>query len=233
MGRSEPRYRHNFSVYSFEAPLESIMYETRAIVFVVDDDAAVRKSLATLIRSAGLGVETFASAQQFLASPPADVLSCLVLDLKLPGLSGLDLQRRLAEVNIEIPIVFITGHGDIPTSVRAIKAGAVEFLTKPFSDQDLLDAIQQAIQRDRNTRQQRAERSELHGRYELLTPREREVMELVVSGLLNKQVAIELGISQFTVKLHRGQVMGKMKAESFADLVKMSERLEISRPKKS
>ncbi len=209
------------------------MSEPKALVFIVDDDEAVRKSLGSLMRSAGLGVETFASAQQFLASSRADVLSCLVLDLKLPGLSGLDLQRRLAEVNIEIPIVFITGHGDIPTSVRAIKAGAVEFLTKPFSDQDLLDAIQQAIQRDQNTRQQRAERSELRGRYESLTPREREVMKLVVSGLLNKQVAIELGISQFTVKLHRGQVMAKMKAESFADLVKMSEKLEISRPKKS
>ncbi len=150
------------------------MSEPKALVFIVDDDEAVRKSLGSLMRSAGLGVETFASAQQFLASSRADVLSCLVLDLKLPGLSGLDLQRRLAEVNIEIPIVFITGHGDIPTSVRAIKAGAVEFLTKPFSDQDLLDAIQQAIQRDQNTRQQRAERSELRGRYESLTPRERE-----------------------------------------------------------
>ena len=207
------------------------MSEPKATVFIVDDDEAVRKSLGSLIRSAGLGVETFASAQQFLANPRADVLSCLVLDVKLPGLSGLELQKRMAEVNIEIPIVFITGHGDIPTSVRAIKAGAVEFLTKPFSDQDLLDAIDQAIQRDRRMRRQQAEIAELRDRYESLTPREREVMKLVVSGLLNKQVAAKLGISEFTVKIHRGQVMGKMQADSFADLVIMSEKLVIPRAK--
>ena len=207
------------------------MSEPKATVFIVDDDEAVRKSLGSLIRSAGLGVETFASAQQFLATPRADVLSCLVLDVKLPGLSGLELQKRMAEVNIEIPIVFITGHGDIPTSVRAIKAGAVEFLTKPFSDQDLLDAIDQAIQRDRRMRRQQAEIAELRDRYESLTPREREVMKLVVSGLLNKQVAAKLGISEFTVKIHRGQVMGKMQADSFADLVIMSEKLVIPRAK--
>lgn len=207
------------------------MSEPKATVFIVDDDEAVRKSLGSLIRSAGLGVETFASAQQFLATPRADVLSCLVLDVKLPGLSGLELQKRMAEVNIEIPIVFITGHGDIPTSVRAIKAGAVEFLTKPFSDQDLLDAIDQAIQRDRRMRRQQAEIVELRDRYESLTPREREVMKLVVSGLLNKQVAAKLGISEFTVKIHRGQVMGKMQADSFADLVIMSEKLVIPRAK--
>ncbi|HEX9273018.1 MAG TPA: response regulator transcription factor [Candidatus Binatia bacterium] len=209
------------------------MAEAKAIVFVVDDDASVREGLGSLIRSAGLRVETFASAQEFLARPRADVPSCLVLDVRLPGLSGLDLQKRLAEVNIEIPIVFITGHGDVPTSVQAMKAGAVEFLTKPFVDRDLLDAIQQAIKRDRAARRQEAEMAELYDRYESLTPREREVMEWVVSGLLNKQVAAELGTSEITIKVHRGQVMQKMQADSLADLVRMSERLGIPRAKKS
>jgi FixJ family two-component response regulator len=231
MGSAERWCRHDLSVYSFETAIELIMSEPKPLVFIVDDDEAVRKSLGTLLRSAGLAVATFASAQQFLASPRADVLSCLVLDLKMPGLSGLELQKRMAEVNIEIPIVFITGHGDIPTSVQAMKAGAVEFLTKPVRDQDLLDAIDQAIQRDRNTRHKQAEIAELRGRYESLTSREREVMKLVVSGLLNKQIAVELGISEFTVKIHRGQVMGKMTADSLADLVIMSEKLSIPRIK--
>ncbi len=208
------------------------MPEPDAIVLVVDDDVSVREALGSLIRSAGLRVETYASAQEFLARARADAPSCLVLDVRLPGLSGLDLQKRMAELNLETPIVFITGHGDVPTSVKAMKAGALEFLIKPFADRDLLDAIRQAINVDRAARQQHAELRELRGRYESLTPREREVMEQVVSGLLNKQVAAELGTTEFTIKVHRGKVMHKMQADSLADLVRMSERLGIRRGKK-
>ena len=206
---------------------EESVPESKAIVFVVDDDVSMREALESLIRSAGFKVETFASAQAFLARRRADVLACLVLDVQLPGLSGLDLQKRIIEANREIPIVFITGHGDVPTSVRAMKAGAVEFLIKPFSDCDLLDAIQQAIKRDQSARQQQAEMQDLRGRYESLTPRERQVMEKVASGLLNKQAAAELGTSEITIKVHRGHIMQKMGARSLADLVRAAEKLGI------
>lgn len=201
------------------------MNTSDAIVFVIDDDESMREALKSLIRSVGLKVETFASAHEFLQSRRSDIPACLILDVRMPGLSGLDLQRDLTEANIHIPIIFITGHGDIPMSVRAMKAGAVEFLTKPFRDQDLLDAIQQALERDRSERSQRADKVELLNRYHSLTPRETEVFALVVKGMLNKQIALQLGTSEITIKLHRRQVMEKMHADSLADLVRMSERL--------
>jgi FixJ family two-component response regulator len=207
------------------------MTESDAIVFVVDDDAAVRRSLENLFRSVGLRVEAFASAQEFLRSKRLDVPGCLVLDVRLPGLSGLDLQKRITEAHLDIPIVFITGHGDIPMTVRAMKAGAVEFLTKPFRDQDLLDAIQEALERARKACEERAEIGELHNRSRSLTRREREVMALVVAGLLNKQIARELGTSETTVKIHRHQVMEKMGAGSLAELVRMAGRLGVPTPK--
>ena len=206
--------------------------ESNAIIAIVDDDPSAREGLQALIQSAGWRAETFASAQEFLARPGAEATSCLVLDLQLPGLSGLDLQKRMAEVGLEIPIVFLTGHGNIPASVQAMKAGAVEFLTKPFDEEELLLAIQEAIERDRRTRQQGAELRELRDRYESLTAREREVMQQVVSGLLNKQIAAELNITQFTVKIHRGHVMRKMCADSLADLVRMADHLGIHSPKR-
>jgi FixJ family two-component response regulator len=195
-------------------------------VFVVDDDISVRESLEWLLRSAGWQTETFASAQEFLARPRIDVPSCLVLDVTLPDLNGLDLQKRVID-RTDMPIIFITGHGDVPTTVEAMKAGAVEFLTKPFSDDVLLDAIRHAIERSQTARDQEAVRRALRERYLTLSVRQREVMALVVSGLLNKQVAAELGISEITVKAHRGQVMRKLNADSLADLVRLAATLDI------
>ncbi len=205
-----------------KAPADS---RTTPIVFVVDDDVSVRESLELLIQSAGWRPETFESAAAFLARPRTDVPSCLVLDVSLPDLDGLELQQRLASDRLGLPIIFITGHGDVPMTVRAMKAGAVEFLTKPFSDDVLLSAIAGAIERSAAALGREAELREIRERYESLSPREREVMALVVSGMLNKQVGGELHISEITVKAHRGQVMRKMKADSLADLVTMAARL--------
>ena len=197
------------------------------VVFVIDDHASVRKALANLLCSVGLKVQTFGNAQEFLSSERPDAPGCLVLDVRLPGLSGLDLQRHLAAAGIQLPIIFITGHGDIQMSVDAMKAGAVEFLTKPFREQVLLDAIQQAVERDRAAYAQRAALAELRGRYQSLTPREQEIMVLVVRGLMNKQISGELGTTEATVKVHRAKVMHKLQADSLADLIRMAEKLGL------
>jgi FixJ family two-component response regulator len=201
------------------------------VVFVIDDDASLRESLSSLLRSIGLHVELFDSAAQFLKSERPDVPSCLVLDVRLPGLSGLDFQAELIKNDIRVPIIFITGHGDIPMSVRAMKAGAIEFLTKPLREQDLLDAVQAGLDRDRARRESDKTVTELRSRYDSLTGREQEVIGYVASGLMNKQIAGEIGISEITVKVHRGNLMRKMGAKSLADLVRMVDALGITRPK--
>jgi FixJ family two-component response regulator len=202
------------------------------IVFIVDDDESLRESLSSLLRSVGLRVQVFGSPLEFLNSDRPDVAGCLVLDVRLPGLSGLDFQNELAKANVQIPIIFITGHGDIPMSVRAMKAGAVEFLTKPIREQDLVDAVQVALQRDEIRRESEAEISGVRAKFDSLTPREREVLVLVTSGLMNKQIAADLGISEIMVKVHRGNVMRKMSAASLADLVVMAQDLGIRGSKK-
>jgi FixJ family two-component response regulator len=206
-------------------------FETEAIVFVVDDDPSMRKALSNLFRSVGLRAEVFGSAREWLDSKLPEVASCLVLDIRLPGPSGLDFQAELAKTNIQIPIIFMTGHGDIPMTVKAMKAGAVDFLTKPFRDQDMLDAVAVAIERDRTRRKEEKIVAGLRAVFETLTPRERDVLALVASGLMNKQIAAEIGLAEITVKIHRGHLMRKMGARSLADLVRMAEMLGIRRTK--
>ena len=203
--------------------------EAEPIVVVVDDDASLRDALSSLLRSVGLQVEVFGSTADFLKGRLPDAVSCLVLDIRLPGVSGLDFQAQLANAGIHLPIIFITGHGDIPMTVRAMKAGAVEFLTKPFRDQDLLDAVQTALERDRSRRAENKAVHDLKTRFESLTPREQEVIGLVTAGLMNKQIAAKLGVSEITVKVHRSNVMKKMGARSLADLVRMADALGIRR----
>ena len=207
------------------------MNETLPIVFVIDDESAVGVAIKRLLHSVGLEARHFTSASEFLRAKRPDAPGCIVLDVRLPDLSGLDLQQELAKANVDLPVIFVTGHADIPMTVRAMKAGAVEFLTKPFREQELLEAVQRAISRHRQTRDQRASMRVLQSRYELLTPREREVYPLVASGLLNKQVAAELNASEKTIKVHRGQLMQKMEAHSLSDLIRMAEQLGVLSPR--
>jgi FixJ family two-component response regulator len=216
-------------VIARQKPPHNLASAEEPIVFVIDDDASVREALRNLFRSVGLRVEVFGSAPEFLQSKLPDVASCLILDIRLPRLSGLDFQADLVKAGIHIPIIFMTGHGDIPMTVRAMKAGAVDFLTKPFRDQDMLDAVTAAIERDRNNRNETRILSDLHNLFTTLTPREREVMTLVTAGLMNKQIAAEIGIAEITVKIHRGHIMRKMGAKSLADLVRMAETLGLRR----
>jgi FixJ family two-component response regulator len=231
MGDGKLAARRDLSIHVADRRRGSRMTDIDGVVFVVDDDASIRESLKDLIQSVGLRVEVFASAQEFLRGTRDDAPSCLVLDVRLKGISGLDLQKKLADKDMDIPIIFMTGHGDIPMSVQAMKAGAVEFLTKPFRDQDLLEAVNEALERDRKNRALRATSEDLHSRYHALTPREREVMMFVVSGLLNKQIAGELDTSEASVKVHRQHVMEKMGAGSVAELVRMADKIGIPVPK--
>jgi FixJ family two-component response regulator len=212
-------------------PSSSTAAGEEPIVYIVDDDASVRSALSNLLRSVGLRVQLFGSAPELLQSKLAETTSCLVLDIRLPGVSGLDFQSELVKANIHVPIIFMTGHGDIPMSVRAMKAGAIDFLTKPFRDQDMLDAVMRALEGDRNRRESEGVLSDLRVRFESLTPREREVMALVTAGLMNKQIAAETELAEITVKIHRGHVMKKMAARSLADLVRMAEALQVHRKK--
>jgi FixJ family two-component response regulator len=227
MGHAASFGRRNFSVHPSYRLIKA-MVDPASVVFVVDDDASIRDAVRSLLKSVGLKAEVFASPEEFLAAPRPDIASCMVLDVELPGMTGLEFQEVLEKAGIRIPIVFVTAHGDIPMTSRAMKAGAVEFLTKPFQKNELLTAIHQALDRDRSRREEQAKISDLLARYETLTIREREVMDLVVAGLLNKQAAAELGVSEITVKIHRGRAMQKMQADSLADLVKMSERLKAN-----
>jgi FixJ family two-component response regulator len=213
-------------------PLEDLAGAAERIVFVIDDDVAMRATLSSLFRSVGLRVELFGSAHEFAQIKMPDVASCLVLDIRLPGVSGLDFQAELAEADIRIPIIFMTGHGDIPMSVKAMKAGAIDFLTKPFRDQDILDAVIRALERDQKRRDNEKAVSELRILFDSLTSREREVMTLVADGLMNKQIAAKLGVTEITVKVHRGHMMRKMKARSLINLVEMADLLGIRRPKR-